>query len=172
MMGGRLTGMLVVAGGAALGVIGTLWLAFAVIGGGMEITAGLLGLSLLALVVLPTLGAGVYLLARGGQEERAGQEAAQLRKVLDVVKTRGQVPVTDLVLELGSTRDQVHDWIHRLVGMGVFSGYVNWDEGMLYSAQASALRELERCKHCGGEVKLAGKGVITCPYCGTEYFLP
>ena len=163
--------MLVVAGGASLGLIGTLWLGSGVFGGSMELTGGLLGLGLLALVVLPTLGAGVYLLARGGQEEQAGREAAQLRKVLDVVKTRGQVPVTDLVLELGSTRDQVHDLIYGLVGMGVFSGYVNWDEGVLYSAEASALRGLERCKHCGGEVKLAGKGVIKCPYCGTEYFL-
>jgi tRNA(Ile2) C34 agmatinyltransferase TiaS len=43
---------------------------------------------------------------------------------------------------------------------------------VLYSAEVSALRGTTRCKHCGGEVTLAGKGVIKCPFCGTEYFLP
>jgi tRNA(Ile2) C34 agmatinyltransferase TiaS len=56
--------------------------------------------------------------------------------------------------------------------MGVFSGYVNWDEGTLYSEQASELRNMTQCKNCGGNLTLAGKGVIKCPFCGTEYFLP
>jgi predicted RNA-binding Zn-ribbon protein involved in translation (DUF1610 family) len=41
----------------------------------------------------------------------------------------------------------------------------------LYSSDASNLRGLEKCKNCGGEIKLAGKGVVVCPFCGTEYFL-
>jgi tRNA(Ile2) C34 agmatinyltransferase TiaS len=61
--------------------------------------------------------------------------------------------------------------LHELVGMGLFAGYVNWDEGMLYSRQASELRQLSQCENCGGQLELAGKGVIRCPYCGTEYFL-
>ena len=88
-----------------------------------------------------------------------------------MVKTRGQAPIADLVFELKSTRDEVQGWIHDLVGLGIFSGYVNWDEGILYSIEASQLRDLTRCKHCGGEVQLAGKGVVRCAYCGTEYFL-
>jgi hypothetical protein len=59
-----------------------------------------------------------------------------------------------------------------LVGLGVFTGYINWDDGVLFSAQASQLRDLTQCKKCGGAVKLVGKGVVKCPYCGTEYFLP
>jgi hypothetical protein len=79
--------------------------------------------------------------------------------------------VSELVIELGSSQQDVQDMIHALVGMGVFSGFINWEEGTLYSEDASGLRDLERCKYCGGELDLAGKGVVTCPYCGTEYFL-
>ena len=79
-------------------------------------------------------------------------------------------PVVTAV-ELQVPRDEVKNWIYRLVGLGVFTGYINWDDGVLYSAQASKLRELTNCKKCGGEVKLVGKGVVKCPYCGTEYFL-
>ena len=65
----------------------------------------------------------------------------------------------------------VQDMVHRLVGLQVFSGYVNWNEGVLYSAEASELRKLEKCENCGGEITLAGKGIVVCKYCGTEYFL-
>ena len=157
--------------GAALGLIGVLWLGAGIAAGRMQITGAIFGFGLLAVVVLPLLGAGVFLLVRSGQEAKAGVETAQMRKILDVVKSRGEVPLSDLTLELNSNRDQVKNWIYTLVGMGIFSGYVNWDEGVLYSTDASQLRGLERCRHCGGEVKLAGKGVVTCPYCGTEYFL-
>jgi len=61
--------------------------------------------------------------------------------------------------------------VHQLVGLQVFSGYVNWDKGVIYSADAGNLRDLENCKNCGGEIKLVGKGVVTCKFCGTEYFL-
>jgi len=88
------------------------------------------------------------------------------------VKSRGQVRVDDLALEMNISRDEIKDIVHRLVGLQVFSGYINWNEGgVLYSQDASQLRELDKCKNCGGEIKLAGRGVATCPFCGTEYFL-
>lgn len=171
MKSGRIIGILALGGGLALGLIGVLWLGAGVSAGRMQITGAILGFGLLAVLVLPLVGAGVFLLVRSGQEAKAGEETAKMRKILDVVKSRGEVPLSDLTLELHSNRDQVKDWIYSLVGMGVFSGFINWEEGVLYSVEASQLKNLERCRHCGGEVKLAGKGVVTCPYCGTEYFL-
>ncbi len=61
--------------------------------------------------------------------------------------------------------------IYKLVGMELFNGYINWDEGKLYSVEAAGLVNLTSCKNCGGQIKLAGKGVSKCPYCGTEYYL-
>jgi len=75
-----------------------------------------------------------------------------------------------VAIEMNASRDEVKAWLYDLVGKGLFSGYVNWDEGVLYSRQASQLKT-NRCPKCGGEVKLAGKGVVTCPFCGTEIFL-
>ena len=98
-------------------------------------------------------------------------EVAQHRKLLNMVKTQGQITISDVALELDGTFDQIKTWIYDLVGKGLFSGYVNWDEGVLYSQQASLLSKETRCKHCGGELSLAGKGVVKCPYCGTEYFI-
>lgn len=171
MSSGRLMGFLLIAGGLALGLIGVLWLATNVMGGRMQVTGAVLGGGALAIVVLPLIGAGIFLLVRSGREAADDAKRMELRRILDAVKSRGQMPISDLVVELGSTQKQVQQEIHTLVGMGLFTGFINWDEGVLYSQDASALRELDKCKNCGGELKLVGKGVVTCPYCGTEYFL-
>ena len=123
------------------------------------------------LVFAPTVGVGVYLLVRGQRESKEMAEVDKERQLLNIVLTRGQVTIADLVLELRSTSDQVKAWIYDLVGKGLFSGYVNWNDGILYSRQASQMREGRKCPNCGGEQAFAGKGVIVCPYCGSELFL-
>ncbi len=171
MKSGKTIAWLLLIGGAVLAAVGVLWIGANVASGRLRVTGALFGGGLLAVAVLPLLGAGVFLLVRTAQEGHEAQKREVLRRILDIVKSRGEVPISDLVLELGSTRDVVQQQVHALVGMGLFSGYINWDDGVLYSQDASSLRELDRCKRCGGELKLAGKGVIVCHYCGTEYFL-
>jgi len=95
----------------------------------------------------------------------------QQRQLLDIVKSRGQVTVSDMAVEMTVPADVVKDLVYQLVGLQVFSGYINWNEGVLYSSDASKLRELSKCKNCGGDIVLAGKGVVVCKFCGTEYFL-
>jgi hypothetical protein len=168
---GKVVSILLLIAAAAVAVVGGAWLAGSVSEGGMRITGALLGAALLLILILPLLGGGVYLWVQSGREAARDAQRAELRKILDMVKSRGQLPVSDLVIELGESQNEVQDMIHSLVGMGVFSGYINWEEGILYSEDASGLRDLERCKFCGGELKLAGKGVVVCPYCGAEYYL-
>jgi DNA-directed RNA polymerase subunit RPC12/RpoP len=91
--------------------------------------------------------------------------------LLDIVSTRGQVTIADLVLEMQSSRDRVQRDLNALVGRGLFSGYVDWNKGVLYSVEASQLQGRETCPNCGGQLQLAGKGLIKCPYCGAEIFL-
>jgi hypothetical protein len=155
----------------ALGLIGAIWLITQVGDGRMQTGGALIGAFVLAILVFPLLGFGIATVARSGREVLEDEERAELRKILDVVKSRGQVRISELVIELGSTRQEVQDQIHSLVGMGLFSGYINWDEGTLFSEEAGNIRELSRCKVCGGEVSFAGKGVLACQHCGTEYFL-
>jgi tRNA(Ile2) C34 agmatinyltransferase TiaS len=88
-----------------------------------------------------------------------------------MVQSRGQLPIDEAALELQLPRDTIRDMINSLVGLGVFSGYINWDKGVLYSQEASKLRELTKCPNCGGEITLSGKGVARCRFCGTEFFL-
>ncbi|MCA9944152.1 MAG: hypothetical protein KC449_11755 [Anaerolineales bacterium] len=169
---GKTLGLILIAGGIIVGIIVTVLMV--VYRGEGRLSAGgmALGITLGFLVlVLPQLGFGAFLLWKGGQDTAVAARAQEQRQLLDMVKTRGQIAISDLVIELNSNRETVQKNLYQLVGMGLFSGYVNWDEGMLYSRQAKELHQINKCEHCGGELELAGKGVIRCPFCGTEYFL-
>ena len=167
---GRLGGVLLLLGSLAVCLLGAA-VTFPRVGRGLDLPAAILGMAIAVIVALPLAGIGVFMIVRGGQEAKTDVVAQKQRRLLDMVSTRGELPIADAAVELQVPRDELKNWIYRLVGLGVFSGYINWDDGILFSAQASQLRDLTRCKKCGGEVKLAGKGVVKCPYCGTEYFL-
>ena len=167
---GKLIGAMLIVAALACGALGGGWVLGNRADGTLEAGGAILAVALVAVIVLPLLGAGVFLLIRAGREDVELARVTKQRKVLNIVLTQGQVRIADVALQMEASRDEVKAWLHDLVGKGLFSGYVNWDEGVLYSRQASQLKG-NRCPNCGGEVKLAGKGVVTCPYCGAEIFL-
>jgi hypothetical protein len=167
----KLIGIILIVCGLVLAVLGGLWLATQLSSGELNAGGATLGAGLIFIPVALLEGVGLFLVAKGSSQQREQSHMQLQRRLLDIVKSRGQVAVDDIALELATSRDQVRDMVHQLVGLQVFSGYVNWDEGMLYSEDASKLRGMTACKNCGGEITLAGRGVVRCRFCGTEYFL-
>lgn len=169
---GKTVGVILTVAGAVLAIALGLWLYFGFQEGQLEASGAAFGGALFAgVLILPLLGAGLFLIKKGGDEERDLARVREQRKLLDMVKTRGQVAVSDMVLEMNATTDKIRNDIYDLVGRGLFSGYVDWDKGVLYSVDASALQGQSNCPNCGGQLELAGKGMIKCPYCGSEIFL-
>ncbi len=136
------------------------------------VTGAILGLLIAAVVfVLPLGGGGIYLLTKGRQEATEYGEIAKEKTILNMVLAQGKVTLSEVALELNTPREKVEDYVRDLVGKGLFSGAIDWKGGVLYSKQASAMKADQKCPNCGGQVELAGKGVIKCPYCGAEVFL-
>ncbi|MEA3335316.1 MAG: hypothetical protein U9R25_05355 [Chloroflexota bacterium] len=169
---GRIVGIvLMVIGLAVILIAGVLMIAQV---GGEEntVSGAVLGMAIAILcIAAPLIGVGIYLFMKGTQEQTELAEVEKERELLNIVLARGEVTIADLVFELKSSRSEVKAMIHDLVGKGLFSGYINWEEGVLYSKQAGDMRETQKCPNCGGEQAYAGKGVIVCPYCGSELFL-
>jgi hypothetical protein len=171
MNSSRLVGIILSVVGIGLALIAGLWLATQVSSGGVGSGGAVLGAGLAFIPVALLVGFGIYLFVRGGKESETESVMQKQRQLLDILKSRGQVSVSDMALEMHVSADSVQEMVHQLVGLQVFSGYANWQEGKLYSSDAKELRTLTKCKNCGGEIELAGKGVFVCKYCGTEYFV-
>jgi len=167
----RLIGIILIVAGGLVFFGGSAVVIFSVLGSeGGTVGGVVLGIVISLFVAIPLEAGGRLLLVHSRSEGVRQVDATRQRKILDMVKTQGQVDVSDLVFELNSTTDQVRDDIYKLVGMGLFTGYVNWSKGTLYSKEASQLTG-QTCPNCGGEQSFGGKGVITCKYCGTDVFL-
>jgi ribosomal protein S27AE len=117
------------------------------------------------------VGIGFYLFRKGQQEEGQFAQVAKEKKILNMVLTQGQVSVQEIVVELQEPREQVEEMIRNVVGKQLFSGAINWDKGVLYSVESQQLTDNRKCPNCGGELQFAGKGIIQCPWCGSEVFL-
>ncbi len=172
MNSGRLTGIIAMVIGTGITALAGLFLGQQTAAGDLGGGGAIVGAFGAFVIVAPLFAFGIYMYIQGGQEEERESEMQQQRRLLDIIQARGQIDIRKAAIELNLSVDEVRQMLYNLVGLQVFSGYINWDKGTLYSAEASNLRDLKECENCGGSIELAGKGVVACPYCGTEYFLP
>ena len=161
-MNSRIIGVVLLVVGAGVAI----WLG-AGIATGKSVTGAALGFVLFS---LPFIAVGLYFLLQSKGEIVQQTTVDKERAVLNAVTTRGRVGIADLAIENNASRDEVRQYIYDIIGKGLFTGYVNWDKGELVSAEAAQIKE-GQCPNCGGAVELAGKGLVRCPYCGTETYL-
>ncbi len=169
---GRIIGIILIVVALVACLLATALLLAQVSSNETTVTGAILGICVVAVVfVLPLGGGGIYLLTKSQQEKTEYVEIEKQKKLLNMVLAQGKVTLSDVALELNMPRDRVEDMVRDLVGKNLFSGAVNWKDGVLYSKQAAQMKADHKCPNCAGELELAGKGVIKCPYCGAEVFL-
>ena len=167
---GKVVGTILIVIALIIAIIAGLYLFSGLAEGRLRLTGFVLGMALVAIVALPVLGMGAFMLVRGRGEVREFAEVEKEKRLLNVVQAQGKVNVADLAIEMNVTRDQVKSYIYDLVGKGLFTGYINWNEGVLYAREAKEM-QTNKCPNCGGLRELVGKGVVKCPFCGSELFL-
>lgn len=161
----KTVGLILTIIGAVILVLAVVWALANRVSGGATVLVAIFGF----VIAAPLLGFGIYTLLKGRAE--AGEEIGikKQQKLLSMVMTQGQINLANAAIELNSTMDELRQLTRDLVGKQLFSGYVDWDAGKLYSIDAAKLKD-KKCPKCGGELELAGKGLIKCPYCGSEVF--
>jgi hypothetical protein len=159
---GKLTGWVLLGVGLAAGgfLVSGLW------EGKLQASGFTLGA---ILFVLPFLAGGVYILLRSSEEAKTEEKVRREKEILSMLEAKGRVKISEICLDLHLDRPAVEGLLRDLVGKGLFSGSINWQEGLLVSAEAKTLAEL-KCPNCGGELQIAGKGMVRCPFCGSENY--
>lgn len=141
--------------------------------GKIDAPATVLGLGVFTfLPALLMLVFGVAAWRMGTAAARQAAEIALERGVLERLSARGELFLPQVAAEMHTSLDALREAVYRIAGKNLLTGYVNWQEQKLYSREAEALNRAGTCPSCGGKLELAGKGVIRCPYCGSEVFLP
>lgn len=172
---GRIIGIVLMIAGLAICGIISLFLGLGAAGSGPTGLSGagaVLGIALFGVVPLLILGGiGVFLFIKGGQEAVEMADVRKKERLLGMIQAAGKVSIGRAAIELKMTREQIKEAILDLVNQGLFSGYVNWQEMTFYSQDLSQM-QTTKCPNCGGQREAVGKGVVKCPYCGVELFLP
>jgi DNA-directed RNA polymerase subunit RPC12/RpoP len=168
---GKTLGIILMIGGAVLLLAFGAWASTALLSSETTSGGAVLGILLALIVIAPIFGVGAYLFRKGGQEQAELAQVQKEKQILNAVLTRGQVTISELVADMQLPREEIERMIHDLVGKQLFSGAINWDKGVLYSVESQKLTGDSKCPNCGGDLVFAGKGLIVCPYCGSQVFL-
>jgi len=169
---GKTIGIILVIVGLILCAIVTLFVGSGAATGQTTVAGAMLGIG--AFGVIPLLlfgGVGIFMFIRGGAEEKELSVVRQKERLLGLIQAQGKVTLNSIMVEQRLSRDQVQNYIYELTQQGLFSGYIDWKNATFYSQDASRVGS-NKCPNCGGVRELVGKGVVKCPYCGVELFIP
>ncbi|TAH53735.1 MAG: hypothetical protein EYC68_02200 [Chloroflexota bacterium] len=169
---GKTIGIILIGVGLVVCAVVTLFVGSGAASGQTTTAATVLGIGIFGIIPLVLFsGVGIYLFTRGSAEEKELVQVRQKERLLGMIQAQGKVTLNTIMVEQHLSRDQVQNYIYELVQQGLFSGYIDWKSATFYSQDASRVGS-NKCPNCGGVREIVGKGIVKCPYCGVELFIP
>lgn len=169
---GKTIGIILIGIGLVICAVVTLFVGSGAASGQTTTAATVLGIGIFGIIPLVLFsGVGIYLFTRGSAEEKELVQVRQKERLLGMIQAQGKVTLNTIMVEQHLSRDQVQNYIYELVQQGLFSGYIDWKSATFYSQDASRVGS-NKCPNCGGVREIVGKGIVKCPYCGVELFIP
>ncbi len=170
--GGKTIGIILIIAGLVICAVVTFFVGSGAVSGQTTTPGALLGIG--AFGIIPLLlfaGVGAFLYIRGSAEAKELSVVRQKERLLGMIQAQGKVTLNTIMVEQHLTREQVQNYIYELVQQGLFSGFIDWKSATFYSQDAARVGS-NKCPNCGGIREIVGKGIVKCPYCGVELFIP
>jgi len=86
---------------------------------------------------------------------------------VDLVETRGQLPIDVLATELGEPLAVVRGWIEELLEADALSARVE-GQTITFDPDGAGAALTRTCASCGGPMQAVGRGLFHCTYCDAE----
>jgi hypothetical protein len=170
--GGKAVGIVLIVVGLVICLVVGLFVGSGFATGRVNVAGTILGIGVFGVIpLLLFAGVGVYLFVRGSAEAREMVEVRKKERLLGMIQAQGKVSLNTIMIEQHMTREEVRNDIYDLVNQGLFSGYIDWQSATFYSKDAARVGS-NKCPNCGGIREIVGKGIVKCPYCGVELFIP
>jgi predicted transcriptional regulator len=151
--------------GAGLAVAAFLYTGLA--SGQLEATGFAAGLLVFS---LPFFAVSAFVLLKARAEGGELSALAREQRVLDAIRSRGKASFAELAQAAGIPEPEARLALQSLVGKNLFTGYINWKAGEVFSREAGDFASGKSCPNCGAPLGVAGKGIAKCAYCGTEIY--
>ncbi len=170
--GGKTIGVILIGIGLVICAVVTFFVGSGAATGQTTTAATILGIGAFGIIPLALfVGVGIFLFFRGSQEAQELSVVREKERLLGMISTQGKVTLSTIMVEQHLSREQVKNYIYELVQQGLFSGYIDWTTTTFYSKDAGRVGS-NKCPNCGGIREVVGKGIVKCPYCGVELFIP
>lgn len=139
-MGNRTKYAVIIGLGFAIAVIAGLWVA-------VQVSAGfafgsVIGTALIAFVpsaILVGYGAYGYIIADQPPDEIPHVDVRHQRELVDLIHLQGAISITEAAQKLDISENDVRDAVRQLLELQIFTGWVDWNEDMLYSQRTRRL---------------------------------
>jgi hypothetical protein len=126
------------AGGLVVGLLMGVLMVWYVQQGLLSTAVAVIGLLLgLLIFSLPQLALGVYLIKFSRQTEETPLQTRTRQQLLALLEESHQYTLPDLIYTLNISEDELQTAVHQATLRNEFSGYINWEKGMLYSRQVT-----------------------------------
>src|SRR5690606_12781155 len=104
---GRLIGIILIGIGLGVAALAGLFIAVQANSGLLEAGGAVLGAGLAFIPVALLVGFGIYMYVQGGQEAAEESVMQKQRQLLDILKSRGQVSVSEMAVEMQVSADTI-----------------------------------------------------------------
>lgn len=120
--------------------------------------------------LVPIVGYGIFLYTKQDDPPPAISPILKQRELMDVLRSREQMEISELAQQLDITERTAQEMIQDLITLDIFSGFVNWDDGVVSCMDAEQLLQLSHCSIC--DIPIQVKHGIVCQVCKTGYYAP
>lgn len=129
-------GLILIALGFIVAAAAGLWFAVQIVQGTMEPGEAARAAVLLFIPVGTLVLAGIYLRTRQKSVVEPESMVEKQRHLVDLLNVRGTVPVSEMAAALQVDEGTLRELVEQLIRLEIFTGQVDWDNGVMYAAPA------------------------------------